>query len=130
MRTARFAPLLVLLVAACDHWPGVGGDGGLTPGSYHMEDNSGNIGSACSDSKSCNLPIICVKTAPNGLCTKACTTDSDCAAAGASCVNAFSSGFICVKNCQSDQMCREGYACLSGGSSMVCLKDPLVGADL
>jgi hypothetical protein len=63
------------------------------------------------------------------LCTKTCASDADCTTAGASCVSAFSAGFICVKNCQSDQMCRDGYACLSGGTALVCLQAPVVSAD-
>jgi hypothetical protein len=87
-----------------------------------MEDRSGNVGSACDSALKCNVPLQCVETLPGGLCTQACMSDADCSAFGASCVAL--AGLVCAKNCQTDQMCREGYACISTGTANVCLVAP------
>jgi hypothetical protein len=128
MKPAHYFFILTQLTTACDGWPGVGGDGGLTPGVSHMDDKSGNLGSSCGTDVKCNLPLLCLTTAPSGLCTKQCSSDADCQASGASCVSAFG-GLICVKNCVSDQMCREGYSCGSTGSASVCLKETTILPD-
>ena len=128
MKSSPYICMLALLGSACDGWPGVGGDGGLTSGTSRMEDKSGNLGSACGADVKCNLPLICLTNAPSGLCTKQCASNADCEAAGASCVNAFG-GMVCVKNCVSDQMCRTGYACISTGTASVCLQGTTVVTD-
>jgi hypothetical protein len=97
----------------------------VTGGASQIEDSSGNFGSSCSQSDSCATGLTCITAAPNGLCTKVCTSDGECALFNGKCMLAFGS-MVCVKTCAADQMCRPSYSC----QSQVCLQGTPAGADL
>lgn len=107
-----------MFVASCDSWPGLSDAGSGLSGGGRVEQNDGALGSSCSSTGvQCNSGLTCVSSAPSGLCTKVCTSDSDCSAYSAKCTLAFG-GMYCIKTCLSDQMCREGYSCLNS----ICLQ--------
>ena len=126
MKATTFGWLVVTLaLSACDAWPGVSGDGGVTGGTTQVEDSSGNFGSSCSSSgKACATGLNCISAAPNGLCTKTCSSDNDCGLYSAKCLLAFGS-MLCIKTCASNQMCRPGYTCQTTSSGQVCLQGTL-----
>ncbi|RYE85489.1 MAG: hypothetical protein EOO75_16930 [Myxococcales bacterium] len=105
-----------LLLAACDHWPGFGGEGGTSGvgGTTRLEDTSGRLGSSCG---SCQGGLTCVTGFPNGVCSKGCQSSSDCQ--GGLCVL---SGYdlLCLPRCLSDTSCRPGYRCASADEGSVC----------
>jgi hypothetical protein len=120
MRTLLQAAVLVVLFAGCggsldSSGSGLAGSAGSGPSEGgHSEDNTGSFGSSCSyTGVKCNVPLICVTMAPDGLCTQLCTSDADCSSYSAKCALAFGAAY-CVKTCMSDQMCRDGYACYQG----------------
>ena len=90
-------------------------------------DVSGGIGSACSTDADCRehasfSPAICLppgRGAAMGYCSSVCMIDADCGACGR-CV-ASSTGTspaptwygLCVRACDADEACRDGYVCAS-----------------
>ena len=119
LRPAGLATLCWVSLAGCSDWPGVSKNSGVASAEARIADTSGAIGSSCGSSVKCNSGLICVTQAPDGLCTKSCSSDADCQ--GASCQLAPAwGGRICMKTCVSDQMCREGYSCVPSGSANVC----------
>lgn len=117
--------LLILSVAACDDWPGVGdGDGGVTGGAARAEDTSGLLGSSCNATTLCRGTLSCVAQAPGGLCTKACSTDDDCDQVGSCQYVPDWGGTICLKLCTSDEVCRPQYSCQFTGAANVCFEAP------
>jgi hypothetical protein len=116
---AGLATMTSLSVAGCDDWPGVSKDSGVAGGGRRIADTSGAIGSSCGSSVTCNSGLICVTRAPDGLCSKSCSSDGDCQGGSCQLVTAWG-GLLCLKTCVSDQMCREGYSCVSTGTANVC----------
>ncbi len=125
MRSWLLLPVTLLLAfIACDEWPGVGdGDGGTSVpgGGTRIENNSGGLGSSCSTSAPCQTGLVCLTQMPNGMCTRPCTTESDCS--GASCQVVYG-GMFCIPTCTSDLVCRSSYSCLSTGTATLCLPTP------
>jgi hypothetical protein len=117
--SAWSAALASLLVFGCENWPGVSKDSGFAGVGTRVADTSGAIGSSCGTSVRCNTGLTCVTRAPDGLCTKNCMSDADCGGGSCQLVSAWG-GLICLKTCVSDQMCREGYSCVSAGTANVC----------
>lgn len=107
------------LVSGCSNWPGVTSDSTPTGGAYQLEDTSGAIGSSCGSSTTCSQTLTCVSQAPRGLCTKDCNSNDDCN--GGVCVVYPAWGFlVCLKPCDSDQVCRPGYSCQTTGTDNIC----------
>lgn len=116
-----FLATAAISLAACDQWPGLGdGDAGFAAGGDHVEDTSGNLGSSCGTSVTCQLGYNCLTQASSGYCSKTCSSDTDCGYGG-SCqqVQAWG-GMVCLKTCMSDQSCRPGYSCQTAGTAQVC----------
>jgi hypothetical protein len=113
--------VLLLIWTGCDNWPGVNGskDGGVSGGgSTRIEDTSGQIGSACSNGlATCSTGLTCIDTFPNGMCTRTCQSNSDCATGV--CLST-AKGTLCMKSCLGDQTCRPSYSCISDGTTSAC----------
>jgi hypothetical protein len=107
------------LLLSCDSWPGLNGNGGFAAGATQVDDTTGDLGSACGSSVTCQSGLTCATAAPNGYCTKNCSTDSDCG--NGSCLPIYAwGGMICLKTCTSDQLCRPSYSCQTTGTASVC----------
>jgi len=91
-----------------------GGTGAVSTGQQEVVD--GTVGSSCG---ACAAGLACLSDGvPNGYCTRTCTVQSDCGAAGA-CI-LVSTAAICYRMCQTDDDCRPGYACYYAGTVSVC----------
>jgi hypothetical protein len=108
----------VMLTGACSPWPGIGnGEQGLS-GASRISDTSGNIGSECGSAVTCATGLTCVKSFPNGMCTKNCASNKDCTKGVC---QYYSGSLLCLPTCYSDQMCRDGYVCTPNGEVSVCV---------
>ena len=114
------ALVAVLPVAgACSNWPGSSSNDTPLGGAYQIDDTSGALGSSCGSTTACNTGLTCVTTAPGGVCTKVCQSNSDCN--GGICVwYPPWGGLVCFRSCVSDQLCRPLYRCQSTGTDSVC----------
>jgi hypothetical protein len=78
------------------------------------------IGTRCAADHECGTPAYaCLKTEPNGYCSRTCKVDTDCPE-DAICIT---TTFQCMRKCSTDATCRtaEGYSCVAeGGISNVC----------
>lgn len=83
-----------------------GAGGASTATGTHRVLSDGTVGSSCG---TCVTGLTCVTDAPDGYCTKACTSSADCGAS-ASCHD--DNGLVCFRDCVADADCRQGYSCV------------------
>lgn len=112
----------LVLVPACDSWPGLGGAGGsdasFASGGTQIDDSTGDVGSSCgATAAACQTGLTCDTSYPNGLCTKTCASSADCL--GGVCV--IQTSFQCFKACTTSATCRTGYSCQDLGFGPACL---------
>ena len=76
------------------------------------DDNVGNdgtyVGGPCTSSNQCDSVCQTGGDFPQGLCTRACMTESDCPD-GTHCID--KEGGICELACQTSADCRSGFTC-------------------
>lgn len=85
-----------------------------TGGDMKMTTTTGKeIGEACTKNADCGSGKTCVTQAMGwmgGYCSKSCTPSNDTCGDGATCVS-LGSQSICIKICQDETECRNGYQC-------------------
>ena len=78
----------------------------------------GGIGAACG---TCAPGLTCITSAPDGYCTKACFSNSDCGQDAYCYAIQGQSQFLCLDACSTDDDCRPGYTCQGYPGITVCL---------
>lgn len=111
---------------------------GPAPTNYRLTDpNSGsnppkdqpasNSGAACSSDSQCSgTGAFCVEKAPNGACTRECTTNAQCGPNG-TCTNYGSGESFCNVSCPfpgGQSTCRAGYTCFGYSNASGGFCDP------
>lgn len=89
-----------------------GGNGGVGK-------TDGSIGSSCG---TCQSGLECVTQAPGGYCSKTCASAADCGS-GAYCYQITGSAPLCLRGCQGNADCRDGYTCQGDPGGTVCYPD-------
>lgn len=86
--------------------------------------NDGTVGESCEDDEVCEAGLSCRRSYPGTFCAQTCTAAGDTASCpqGTVCAQQLDEELVCSLTCESDDDCREGYACLAvaGGQATAC----------
>ena len=77
------------------------------------------VGDECGTNAECGGEMICDLTAPGGYCTKTPCTPNSCPV-DAVCISFPNGETYCMRYCDEDDDCRDGYRCVERGPLPYC----------